>query len=291
MTAGCILLNKNPGLSSFESLTLVKKTFATGKVCHTGTLDKFARGLLVVLVGPAVKLASWFSGCDKQYRALLKFGEETDTLDPEGTITGTAPVPSPEAVEAILPQFTGKILQAPPLYSAVHVNGERAHKLARAGIEVEMKKRPVTIYNLRLLSWEPPLAELEIHCSSGTYIRSLARDMALALSSRAHLTSLIRTRVGRFSLEDAVVPVQAEILQGALKPINPALFTALDIPSIQIDEKTALAVSHGRDLRSLGPLDFPGDSQTLALFGPAAFAALIEYKKGDWKYAYVNAAV
>lgn len=290
MIAGCLLLNKNPGLSSFDSLAIVKKTFDTGKVCHTGTLDKFAQGLLVILVGPAVKLASSFSGCDKRYRAQLKFGEETDTLDPEGKIIASAPLPQREAVEAILPRFTGEILQAPPLYSAVHVNGERAHKLARSGINVEMKKRPITIYHLDLLSWEPPLAELEVHCSSGTYIRSLARDIALAVSSRAHLVSLIRTSVGKFSLDNAVSPVQGASLTEALKPVDPELFAALDIRSIHIDEKTALSISHGKDLQSLELLREVPDSK-LALFGPSAFAALIEKKEGLWKYGYVNAAV
>jgi len=296
MTAGCILLNKNPGLTSFDSLAMVKKAFDTGKVCHTGTLDKFARGLLVVLVGPAVKLAAAFTGCDKHYRAVLKFGEETDTLDPEGAITASAPVPEREAVEVILPRFTGDILQAPPAYSAVHVNGERAHKLARSGIAVEMKKRPVTIYSLTLLSWEPPLAELEVHCSSGTYIRSLARDIALAVSSRAHLVSLVRTKVGKFLLEDAVTLVQGDgpdgfdILKGALKPLNPELFASLDIRSINIDEKTALSISHGKDLQSLEILREVPDTK-LALFGPASFAALIEKTGGIWKYGYVNAAV
>jgi tRNA pseudouridine55 synthase len=295
MTAGCILFNKNPGLSSFESLGPVKKAFATGKVCHTGTLDKFAQGLLVILVGRAVKLSSWFTGCDKKYRAVFKFGEETDTLDPEGTIIANAPVPERNALEAILSRFTGPLLQAPPLYSAVHVNGQRAHKLARAGIEVEMKKREITIHAISLLSWAPPLAELEVHCSSGTYIRSLARDMALALDSRAHVVSLCRTRVGNFSLADAVSADAADpdMLTKALRPLDKELFAALNIPGIEIDEKTARAVSQGKDLQSLDePLaEGPVDSNTLALFGPAAFAALIEKKEGRWAYGFVNAAV
>ncbi|MDR2662497.1 MAG: tRNA pseudouridine(55) synthase TruB [Treponema sp.] len=328
---GCLLLDKNPGRTSFESLFPVKKAFATGRVCHTGTLDKFARGLLIVLVGPAVKLASRFAGCDKRYRGTVKFGEETDTLDPEGTVVASGPVPEQAALERILPRFTGGILQAPPLFSAVHVNGVRAHKLARspalrAGVRVEdfaavtMKERPVTIYSLELLDWNPPLAELEVHCSAGTYIRSLARDIALALGSRAHLRSLTRTAVGDFSLDEALglpVPEDArqaaspavpenetgpgdrtaaengtgpgaaefEPLRQALMPLGPELFSRLGIPSLDIGEKEAAAVSRGGSLRFLGDR-FP-DAPALALFYRGSLAAVAEKKDRRWAYGYV----
>jgi tRNA pseudouridine55 synthase len=310
---GCLLLNKNPGISSFDSLLPIKKALGTGKVCHTGTLDSFAQGLLVVLTGWAVKLSPWFTGCDKQYRALLRFGEETDTLDPEGEVIASAPVPSREALEAALPAFTGEIMQAPPAYSAVHINGRRAHEMARAGIVPEMKKRPVTVHSLSLLSWEPPHAELEVYCSSGTYIRSLARDIALSIASRSHLRCLQRAKVGKFSLDNALsMPPAAglasmpeESIRAAIKPLSPELFAQLDIPSITVDEKTAGAVSHGGDLRFL---NIPGlehglegvqaKNAVFALFGPVlekcaqrerlSFAALIEHKNGSWKYGCVN---
>jgi tRNA pseudouridine55 synthase len=326
---GCLLLNKHPGQTSFESLFSVKKAFATGKVCHTGTLDKFARGLLVVLVGPAVKLASRFSGCDKRYRAVVRFGEETDTLDPEGTVVAAGTVPEKATLENILPRFTGVIMQAPPLFSAVHVNGVRAHKLARSSLRaggpagnstaVTMKERPVTVYSLKLLSWDPPLAELEVHCSAGTYIRSLARDMALALGSRAYLLSLTRTAVGNFFLDEALsLPApepgapalfenkagpedgaegrtgpealtEAELLRKALMPLKPELFSRLGIPSLDIGGKEAAAVSHGGPLRFLEdrlPDDVP--ELALALFCGGSFAALVERTAGGgWKYGYV----
>ena len=209
---GCLLFYKKPGTSSFDSLRPIKKALQTPKVCHTGTLDSFAEGLLVVLTGRAVKLSSYFTGCDKQYRALLRFGEETDTLDPLGTTVATAPVPGQAAIEAALPAFTGTIQQAPPSYSAIHINGKRAHELARAGVEVEMKKRPVTIHKLVLTAWNPPHAELDVHCSSGTYIRSLARDIALVVGSRAHLRSLVRVKVGNFHINDALsLPMESSL--------------------------------------------------------------------------------
>jgi tRNA pseudouridine55 synthase len=291
---GCLLLNKNPGVTSFDSLLPIKKALGTGKVCHTGTLDRFAQGLLVVLTGWAVKLSPWFTGCDKQYRALVCFGEETDTLDPEGKVIASAPIPNRKDLEVALPAFTGEIMQAPPVYSAIHLNGRRAHELVRAGIVPEMKKRPVRVYSLSLLSWAPPHAELEVHCSSGTYIRSLARDIALSIGSRSHLRSLQRTKVGKFSLDNAF-SMQEESIHAAIKPISPELFAQLEIPSITVDKKTALAASHGGNLQFLNIPELginPEGAKTkdvvIALFGPVYFTALIERKNGSWKYGCVN---
>jgi tRNA pseudouridine55 synthase len=212
--SGYILLNKQAGVTSFNALAAVKRALGTGKVGHTGTLDKFAEGLLVVLAGRALKLSSLLSGLDKRYSATIRFGEETDTLDPEGAVIASAPPPSEAAVRAVLPEFTGMITQRPPVYSAIHVNGSRASALARAGKPVELPVRNVTIYELALLSYQLNDADggvnacadarVEAACSSGTYIRALARDMALAAGSRAHLTALTRTAVGGFSLADAV---------------------------------------------------------------------------------------
>jgi len=295
---GLLLLHKNPGTTSFDSLKPVKKALKTPKVCHTGTLDSFAQGLLVVLTGRAVKLSSIFTGYDKQYQALLRFGEETDTLDPQGKPVASAPIPRKEDMEAAFPAFTGTILQAPPLYSAIHVNGKRAHTLARAGIAIEMKKRPVTIYSISLTAWDPPYAELEIHCSSGTYIRSLARDLALAIGSRAHLHALKRTMVGNFSLQDALsIPPKTpnsfhieEIINTALQPLNIELFSKLNIPCVQINEETAKVVSHGGNLKLLREALPEPENNTIALFGPESFAALIEQKDHLWNYKFVNAA-
>jgi tRNA pseudouridine55 synthase len=306
---GCLLLNKSSGITSFKSLTPVKKALQTPKVCHTGTLDNFAQGLLVILAHRAVKLSSYFMGCDKQYRAVIRFGEETDTLDPEGKLIAAGPVPGLKELEAALPAFTGTIQQAPPGYSAVHINGKRAYKLAREGIAIEMKKKPVTIHSLSLAAWDPPHAELEIHCSSGTYIRSLARDLAIALGSRAHLRSLIRTKVGNFSLEDAILLSEKEpcdheeTIKTALMPISANLFAKLGIPCIYLDSQNAMIVSHGGDLHQLQK-NVPeleklcGSACTkIALFrpaadghSPAAFAAVIEKKEHLWKYGFVNAA-
>jgi tRNA pseudouridine55 synthase len=308
--SGYLLLDKQAGLTSFESLFPVKKAFATGKVCHTGTLDKFACGLLIVLVGRAVKLASWFSACGKRYTGRIKFGEETDTLDPEGTVIVRAEPCTREALETAVPAFTGDILQAPPLYSAVHIDGERAHKLARRGAAVEMKKRPVTIYSIVLAGWEPAdasrpvFADIEVHCSSGTYIRSLARDLALAAGTRARLETLTRTAVGGFSLTDAV-PANAppETLNAALRALDRPLFAALAIPVIEIDGITVRNFLQGKDLNALlnssrfhdpvspcenfhGTIQYP-NAESYAVFGPGGFAGMVEKKNGRWNYGFV----
>lgn len=291
---GYLLINKEAGLTSFESLARIKRAFGTGKVCHTGTLDKFARGLLVVLVGRAVKLSPWFSACDKRYTARLLVGEETDTLDPEGAVVFRAAPCSRETFLAALPAFTGTILQAPPEYSAVHIGGQRAHALARSGAAPEMKKRPVTVYSLVPRAWEPPFADIEVHCSKGTYIRSLARDIGRAAGSRARLEELTRSAVGGFSLEDAVSAqeLSGEELAAALRPVDKALFRALSIPQADIDEAAARAFLHGRDLRSVLPPDAAGTADTsgegpLAVFGPAGFAGMAEKRDGRWNYGYV----
>jgi tRNA pseudouridine55 synthase len=205
MIDGYILLNKRSGVTSFQALNPVKRILGTGKVGHTGTLDKFADGLMIVLTGKALKRQEEFTHLDKRYTADVFFGRETATLDPEGEVVAEAAAPERDQLIGVLTKFRGPIMQTPPAYSAIHVNGNRASDLARKGKPPDMKARPVTIYAMDLLSYEKPHARLAVHCSSGTYIRALARDIALACDSRAYLTALTRTMIGDFKLEDAVV--------------------------------------------------------------------------------------
>lgn len=205
-TGGLILLNKPPGITSFKALNSIKRELATGKVGHTGTLDKFAEGLIVALSGKMTKLVPEFTGMDKQYEAVITFGEETETLDPEGAVLHRAPVPSISDIERAIKGFSGKIMQAPPAFSAIHINGKRAYERVRSGEEVSMPEREIEIFKFEILSWESPRLKALIHCSKGTYIRSLARDLALASGSRAYLTGLKRLTVGPFNVEEAVSP-------------------------------------------------------------------------------------
>jgi tRNA pseudouridine55 synthase len=274
-------------------------------VGHTGTLDKFASGLLLVLTGRALKLSPWFDGCDKHYEGTICFGAETDTLDPEGPVIAEAPPPDRHVLEGALSQFRGAILQAPPAYSAVHVDGKRAHELARAGEAPEMKKRRVTIHALELLSYEPPLARIFVHCSKGTYIRSLARDLALAAGSRAHLAALKRTRIAGFHLEDALdlsedtAPAEAApAIHAALRRPDTAIFDALGLPWTTAGAGITRLMAQGRPLSSLqwDPVPTDGtEGPALAVFEdaggghPGELAAVLEKRseEGRWAYGYV----
>jgi len=295
---GLLLLNKMPGLTSFDSLAAVKKTFATGKVGHTGTLDKFANGLLLVLVGRGVKLIPLFKNCAKEYTATILFGEETDTLDPEGKVIARAEVPSLEAVEATLENFRGDILQAPPAYSAKHINGRRSYELAREGKEPEMKMQKITVHELSLLSWVPPEACFRFRVSSGTYIRSLARDIALAAGSRARLSALRRDMVGPFRLEDAVDKDNLD-LNDALRPINASLFEKIQLPCFFLDPKAEEGFTHGKPLESLLSKDelsieamrAEASAEAAGVFARDRrdFLGFLERKNGKWSYGHVFA--
>jgi len=284
---GLLLLNKMPGITSFDSLAAIKKAFATGKVGHTGTLDKFASGLLLVLVGRGVKLIPLFKNCTKEYTATIFFGEETDTLDPEGNVIAEAEVPSLKAVEAVLENFRGDILQSPPAYSAKHINGRRSYELVREGKEPEMKKQKVTVHELSLLSWTPPEACIRVRVSSGTYIRSLARDIALAAGSRARLSALQRNMVGPFRLEEAGNP-ESE----SLRPINTSLFEKLQFPCFFVDRKAEEGFIHGRSLDGLLKAeDLSTEADAAGIFAQDGgdFLGFLEHKNGKWSYGYVFA--
>jgi len=296
MNSGLILFNKPPGITSFDALRGIKRALGTGKVGHTGTLDKFASGLLIVLTGKALRLSKYFTHCDKKYTGKIHFGKETDTLDPEGKITAEASPPGREEIENALPQFTGEILQEPPVFSAIHVNGKRASSLVRTGQMPEMKKRKITIYELKLLSWNPPFAEIYIHCSSGTYIRSLVRDIALAAGSRGYLCELTRTQVAGFELG----MTNDEKSGIFVRPINKNIITKLGLPWFEVSAQEAQNILHGKPLNkehfSSSALHTPDYSltdnpypllQSAAVFHDEELIAVIEQINGNWKYGCV----
>jgi tRNA pseudouridine55 synthase len=294
------LLNKISGITSFRALYPVKKALVSGKVGHAGTLDKFAEGLLVVLIGKALKLSSFFAKCNKRYEALVRLGAETDTLDPEGTVVAKAPPPAENALEAAMARFRGSIMQKPPAFSAIHLDGKRAYQFARNGIPVNMPPRPVTIYELTLLSYEPPFARIAVLCSSGTYIRALARDIAIAAGSRAHLAGLTRTQSGSFELPDALnlkdwENPNPDDIRGALRPIDEAVFASISIPIRYVDEETAAAMRQGKALDKFLPPPLNHTTQ-VAIFCGGVFTALIERghpappcdaKGAGWSYVFV----
>ncbi|MDR0411156.1 MAG: tRNA pseudouridine(55) synthase TruB [Treponema sp.] len=299
-TNGYILLNKDAGETSFAALDHVKKALGTKKIGHTGTLDKFASGLLIALVGRAAKLAPWFSDCDKRYEGMIKFGEETDTLDPEGAVITRASIPTRSAILNILPQFRGALMQEPPVYSAIHINGARASALSRDGKVVKMQKRPIFIYELELADYKPPFATIRVFCSKGTYIRSLARDIALAADSCGHLSALRRVQITRrhisneektgFWVTDAISP--KEDVARALRPMDRTAFNALGMPILEVTDRVALALLQGKkptsfEFRELFR-DFPSNDGPLSIFHQGGGCICIIEKKGNfWRYGYV----
>lgn len=205
-----ILLSKTSGVSSFGALSGIKKSLDTRRVGHTGTLDSFADGLLVVLTGRLTRLVEHITALDKEYTGIFVFGKETDTLDCQGKVIKTADSPSKEKILNLLPGFTGKISQIPPAFSAVHIDGKRAYNLAREGKTPELKSREVFIKNFELIDFFRDDREnlsyglFKIQCSKGTYIRSLARDLAVMAGSCGYVLRLRRNRVGAFKLENSV---------------------------------------------------------------------------------------
>jgi tRNA pseudouridine55 synthase len=299
LVSGYLLLDKKPGLSSFASLSIIKKALGTGKVGHAGTLDSFARGLLLVLAGRATKLAPWFSAAQKKYLGTILFGEETDTLDGEGRVIARAEAPSRQALENALSGFRGEILQSPPAYSALHVGGERAYALARRGLEPVMEKRPVTIYELELLRYESPLADIAVRCSKGTYIRSLARDLAIAAGSRGRLFALTRSAIGGFTLDNALSldgdGDSREKITAALSPVTARCFEALGMPLYYLGEKAARDMRCGRAL-SVKDLERKGQTPEPALHEEAAvcaedgaFLGIVQRNGSRIQYRYVYA--
>lgn len=208
-TDGIILFAKQPGPTSFKALNTIKKALNTNKVGHTGTLDSFAQGLLVVCAGRLTRLAGNITEFDKSYKAVIKFGEETDTLEYTGNVIKTGSLPDVKSFESAVNKFKGELMQQPPMFSAIHLDGKRASDVARKGKEIELPARPVTIFEsnieeIRTNSLnQVEYALINFHVSKGTYIRSLARDIGRECSSAAHLVGLYRTKVGNFNIEEA----------------------------------------------------------------------------------------
>ena len=202
---GILLVHKPPGLTSFDVIRTIKKRFSLRRIGHTGTLDKFATGLLILLLGRYTRLSPFFLEQTKEYLARIRLGITTDTLDPEGEVTATGLVPDLETVTRALPGFLGRTHQVPPAYSAVHIDGKRAYQLVRQGKQPQLAARQIYISKLDLITYDPPELLIRVRCSKGTYIRSLARDIGLATGSCGYVLDLTRTAIGNLKLQQAVV--------------------------------------------------------------------------------------
>ncbi len=277
---GWIILDKAVGLGSTQAVGAVKRALKEAgepktKVGHGGTLDPLASGVLPIALGEATKLAGRMLDATKAYDFTIRFGEETDTLDLEGKTIATSDVrPTRSDVEAILPRFTGPIEQVPPAFSALKVDGERAYDLARAGKDVELKSRNVTIHSLELVDATEDAVTLSATVSKGTYIRSLARDISHALGTVGHVTMLRRTKAGPFTLEQAI---SLDFLQDAAKArrltrtVLPLEAGLDDIPGLPVTPEQAKLLRHGQQL-----------------FGTPATPGLLLARDGDVPVALVE---
>ena len=272
---GWIILDKPLGLGSTQAVSAVKRNlrqagFGKIKVGHGGTLDPLATGILPIALGEATKLCGRMLDASKIYQFTLAFGTETSGLDAEGDIVATSDHrPTRSAVEAVLPRFTGQIEQIPPAYSAIKIDGKRAYDRARAGEDVEMKARSVTVYDLQVVSVSPSLEDasadgpfysvtFSAHVSKGTYIRSLARDIAYAVGTVGHVTMLRRTRAGPFDLESAISLDKLNAFgQGAAQEdiILPIEAGLVDIPALDLSPEQARAIQQGRVLTGIAMKD------------------------------------
>ncbi|MEJ5224321.1 MAG: tRNA pseudouridine(55) synthase TruB [Anaerolineales bacterium] len=249
--SGILVVDKPVNMTSHDVVQAIRNGTGIKRAGHTGTLDPRASGVLVILIGPAVRLSEYISASDKRYQAIIRLGATTDTYDAEGRFTRQQSAPvnvTEEQFEAVLKTFVGRIEQTPPPYSAVKVQGRKAYEMARKGEEVELEPRIIDVYHLEVLEWAPPEVVVDVHCSSGTYVRSLANDLGEKLGCGAYLVGLRRTKSGRFSLRDAV-PLRK--LQEAFRAGNwyqyliPAAEGLADWPEIELTPDQVDAIRHG----------------------------------------------
>lgn len=253
--SGWLVLNKPFDMTSTEAVGKVRWLFAAKKAGHAGTLDPLATGILPIALGEATKTVPQVQDGTKRYQFTVRWGEETDTGDAEGAVTATSTVrPDPATILDALPRFVGTISQVPPAFSAIKVNGARAYDLARAGEAVTLEAREVVVDALRLVAQDSDHAEFEVDCGKGTYIRSLARDLAFALGTVGHVRRLHRAGVGPFADGAAVTVGQIEALppeerDRLLQPVSAGL---QGIPELRLDPAQAAAVRNGNPVLLTG---------------------------------------
>jgi len=278
--SGILLVDKPAGFTSHDVVAKIRRATGEGRIGHAGTLDPMATGLLVVLVGPATRLEPYLSSATKSYDAQITFGAATDTDDAEGAVVREAPVPQdgadPARAREVLQGLLGDSLQMPPAYSAIKVDGTTAHRAARAGAPLELKRRPITVHRAELLGIEtdPVRWEVGFSVSKGTYVRSLARDLGELLGSAAHLSGLRRTASGTLqlsrahSLDDIVTAAEAGRLPGLwADPVG-----ALGVASLEVEP---VSIAHGHALAAPADSAFlPGEMVALTGAEPPVLLAL-----------------
>ena len=254
--AGVLNIDKPGGITSHDVVARVRKLSRQDKVGHTGTLDPMATGVLLVCLGQATRLIEYLMYSPKKYRATIRFGVTTDTLDADGMVVAEhdASTLTDRYLREVLSTFRGEMQQVPPLFSALKKNGQPLYKRARAGQRIELDPRPVTIYNLTFVEWKPPDLTVDVACSPGTYIRALARDLGDAVGTGAHLIALVRTANGPWPLDEAVSLAQLEHEaragdHGWQKFLHPPDQAILHLPKVVLDDGAVSHVKCGRHIQ------------------------------------------
>jgi tRNA pseudouridine55 synthase len=287
---GWVVLDKPIGMTSTHAVAIIKRLFSAKRAGHAGTLDPLASGGLPIALGEATKTVPFVMDGRKRYRFTVTWGEERDTDDTEGRVVRTSELrPTPDAINALLPQFTGVIEQTPPQYSAIKVQGERAYDLARDGEAVELKPRPVEIHELTLTEQlDDSRSVFEAECGKGTYVRALARDMGRILGCFGHISALRRTVVGPFDENDMIPLVELEALcdraasgEGSLADALLPVETALDdIPALAVTRADAARLHRGQAVLLRGR-DAPNCSGTVYVTVAGRLLALAEIDNGE----------
>ena len=253
--SGWVVLDKPYNMTSTQAVGKIRWLFGAAKAGHAGTLDPLATGILPIALGEATKAVPQVQDGTKMYRFAVKWGSATTTDDTEGEVIATSDVrPERSALEAILPHFTGTIMQRPPIFSALKIDGERAYDLARAGEVVELAEREIDVDAIAIVEHGTEQTVLEVTCGKGTYVRSLARDMAEVLGTRGHVSMLHRAAVGPFVDSDAVTIDQLEALdvEGRDALLKPVWAGFTDLPEIRLDPQQATAIRHGNSVLLTG---------------------------------------
>jgi len=287
IVSGVLVIDKPIGLTSHDVVQVIRRGTGIRRAGHTGTLDPRASGVLVILVGPAVRLSEYVSTSDKRYQATIRLGSSTDTYDSEGIVTSTSDFAeriTEEDFDGILQNFIGEIQQVPPPYSAVKVKGKKAYEMARQGVEVELEPRTIHVYNLEVLEWEPPEVVVDVYCSSGTYVRSLANDLGKELGVGAHLVGLRRTKSGRFTLRDAV-PLrrlrEAFDVGEWYRYLIPAAEALADWPMVELDADEVELIRHGHRIPAVQGAN--GWARGVSVQGDLVALLEVDLEANEWQ--------
>jgi len=281
---GFLCVDKIAGITSRAVVNMVHRHVRPDKVGHAGTLDPLATGVLVVAVGRSTKLISYVQRMSKTYLAEFELGKISDTEDITGEVQtqNVASVPSEEEVQAVCSQFEGEIMQLPPQFSALRVDGRRAYDLARAGKEAALSPRPIQIYETAVVEYEYPALRLHVQCGSGTYIRSLGRDIGKALGCGAVMSALRRTRIGNFDLERSITSDELQSQDAIRENLQPPL-TGVDLTQRKLSPDQERDIVFGRPIK----VD-ASDEEFVAITSDDKFMAVLKREKESWYKAIVN---